>query len=157
MKLSGAGALLGVWGGPGQLSGPAGVAVDGAGNLYVSDTGNNRVQIVAPSGAVIGGFGALSGPTGIAVDCRGNVYVADTGNNRIQKFGERGAPPPPCTTGAPDRRRGRRTGSASASSGASAGKGIALLVVRVPGAGRLLLSGTGREASLEEREAGAAT
>ncbi len=141
VKLSGAGALLGVWGGPGQLSGPAGVAVDGAGNLYVSDTGNNRVQIVAPSGALIGGLGDLSGPTGIAVDCRGNVYVADTGNNRIQKFGERGAPPPPCTSGAPGPtasnlfRFGKLTRRAR--------KGIALLVVRVPGPGRLLLTGRG--------------
>ena len=158
VRLSGAGALLGVWGGPGQLSSPAGVAVDGAGSLYVSDTGNNRVQIVGPSGAVIGGFGALSGPTGIAVDCRGNVYVADTGNNRIQKYGERGAPPPPCTAGGP--------GSPARPSNLfrfgklrrNARKGTALLVVRVPGAGRVLLSGTGvKRVSKRVKRAGRVT
>lgn len=140
VKLSGLGALLGSWGGPGQLSAPAAVAVDGGGNLYVSDTANNRVQIYAPSGASIGGFGGLSGPTGIALDCRGNIYVADTGNSRIQKFGERGAPPPPCVTAAPARPSNRfRFGKLRRKTG----KGIALLVVRVPGAGRLVLSGRG--------------
>ena len=35
-----------------QLSNPYGVAVDGAGNLYIGDTGNNRIRKVAPSGII---------------------------------------------------------------------------------------------------------
>jgi sugar lactone lactonase YvrE len=63
------------------------MAVDGAGNLYVADRGNNRVVAMVPSGT---GYGAastvlsgLSDPAGVAADWNGNVYVADTGNNRI--------------------------------------------------------------------------
>jgi sugar lactone lactonase YvrE len=71
----------GVW------AAPVGVATDGKGNLFVSDSANNRVVELSPSG---GGFSApvtvlngLSGPTGIAADWYGNVYVADNGNSRI--------------------------------------------------------------------------
>ena len=57
---------------------PTGVAVDGAGNVYVADTGNYAVkEIPAGNGTVItlaSGFGQLEG---VAVDAGGNVYVAD--------------------------------------------------------------------------------
>ena len=96
----------GVWGfsgdnGPAtsaQLSGPWGIAVDSAGNLYVADASNNRIRKV--SGGVIttvagGGSSGLGdngpatsaqlyNPEGIAVDSAGNVYIADAGNNRIR-------------------------------------------------------------------------
>jgi sugar lactone lactonase YvrE len=66
------------------LSNPQGVAVDGAGNVYITDTGNNRVvDVSAGSGTqtTIGtGFNA---PQGVAVDGAGNVYIADTGNNQV--------------------------------------------------------------------------
>jgi sugar lactone lactonase YvrE len=71
------------------LSEPTGVAVDAAGNLYVSDAGLNTVQ-EQPSGAgplssaVTLGFTGLSSPGGLALDASGNVYVADTGNTRIE-------------------------------------------------------------------------
>lgn len=73
------------------LSAPAAVAVDASGNLFIADTGNNRVvkvtaagvQSVALSGAVAGA--ALKGPTGIAVDATGALYLADTGNSRVLK------------------------------------------------------------------------
>jgi uncharacterized protein (TIGR03437 family) len=84
-----------------MLDDPFGVAVDAAGNLYIADTGNNRIRKVTPAGAIstIAGTGsqgfsgdggpaasaALSLPDGVAVDAAGNLYIADTGNNRIRK------------------------------------------------------------------------
>jgi tripartite motif-containing protein 71 len=78
--------------GAGQFSSPAGVAVDSAGNLFVADTGNNRIQRYDHSSLTWSSFGDLtqSGPHGVAVDGAGNVFVADSYNNRIQKFNSAG-------------------------------------------------------------------
>ena len=72
---------------------PAGLAVDQDGNLYVADSGNNRIQKFGPDGvflAQVGSFGSGNGqfnePWGLALDAQGNLYVADTWNHRIQKF-----------------------------------------------------------------------
>ncbi len=83
-----------------QLDNPSGVAVDASGNLYLADTGNNRVRKVSSAGVIttIAGDGSasysgdsgiatsasLSLPSGIAVVKSGNVYVADTGNNAVR-------------------------------------------------------------------------
>jgi uncharacterized protein (TIGR03437 family) len=83
-----------------QLSYPAAVAVDANENLYIADTGNNRVREVTPGGniATIAGSGdaayngdsgpalamALDNPSGLALDGQGNLWVADTGNNRVR-------------------------------------------------------------------------
>jgi hypothetical protein len=84
------------------LSGPSAVALDGAGNAYIADTGNNKIRFVNASTGVIttfagtgtpgfAGDGAapknaqLSAPTGVAVDASGNVYIADSANNRIRE------------------------------------------------------------------------
>jgi DNA-binding beta-propeller fold protein YncE len=80
--------------GAGYFERPTDLAVDPRnGDLYVVDSGNNRVQRFNRDGAFqseFGGMGAGSGqfnqPSGIAVDRDGFVYVADTNNNRIQKF-----------------------------------------------------------------------
>jgi len=71
----------------GSLNAPSSVAADGKGNVYIADTGNNRVLEVSPSGT---GFGApvtilmgLSAPGGVASDWSGNIFVSDTGNGRI--------------------------------------------------------------------------
>jgi len=67
----------------GGLSQPYGVAVDNSGDIYVADSGNNRVVEITPSGTstVVGsGFGT---PKGVAVDNSGDVFVADTGNNEV--------------------------------------------------------------------------
>jgi uncharacterized protein (TIGR03663 family) len=81
----------------GQLNEPRGVAVDSAGNLYVADTFNHRIQVFDPNGVfqrAFGSFGASDGqlyePRGVAVDAAGNVYVADTWNARIVKFDAQG-------------------------------------------------------------------
>jgi len=80
---------------------PQGVAVDGGGNVYISDTGNNRIRKVAPDGKIttvagngLEGFAGdggpatqaeLSQPLQIAVDAAGNLYFADSGNLRVRK------------------------------------------------------------------------
>jgi len=86
--------------GDGEFTSPQGVATDSSANIYVADTGNNRVQKLNSSGVPItfvtkwgslgAGNGQFNAPQGIATDSSGNVYVADTGNNRIQKFSSSG-------------------------------------------------------------------
>ena len=88
-------------GGPlAELYGPTGLAVDIAGNLYIADTGNHRIRLLAPGGTLstIAGTGTngfsgdsgaataaeLSYPAAVAVDASGNIYIADTGNHRVR-------------------------------------------------------------------------
>ena len=79
-----------------NLRGPKGLAVDSKGNIYISDSWNNRVLKLDPSGKLINTFGGeddkvqLSGPTGLAVDKFGNVFICDNGNNRILKLNPEG-------------------------------------------------------------------
>ncbi|MGB8644518.1 MAG: flippase activity-associated protein Agl23 [Anaerolineae bacterium] len=78
---------------PDQFYGPRDIAIDGDGNLWVTDTGNKRILKFDPLGKSLGVFGGQGGdpgqflePVGIAIDGQGNIYVADTWNQRIQKF-----------------------------------------------------------------------
>ena len=84
-----------------QLAHPSGVTLDGSGNLYVSDSGNNVVRKVTPAGVIstvagngtwgFGGDGGaatnaqLAGPWGVALDSAGNLYIGDSRNARIRK------------------------------------------------------------------------
>ncbi len=76
---------------PGQVDIPYGVAVDAAGNLYVADSGNSRVQQRDASGhwTVLATYGHDPGqvdiPYGVAVDAAGNLYVVEYHNDRIQQ------------------------------------------------------------------------
>ena len=70
------------------LSSPNGVAVDAAGNVYVSD-GTRNVVMEIPSASGPGStpfalnFPGLSVPAGLALDANGNLYVADSGNKQV--------------------------------------------------------------------------
>jgi serine/threonine-protein kinase len=67
---------------------PNAVAVDTAGDVYVSDRGNNRVVKLAagPSTETVLPFIGLNDPEGVAVDTAGDVYVTDSANNRVVKL-----------------------------------------------------------------------
>jgi len=70
------------------LSGPAGVAVDGSGNVYIADTGQNAIRewIAATQQVTTLAPAGLTSPHGVAVDGAGNVYIADTGDNAIKQW-----------------------------------------------------------------------
>ncbi len=81
-----------------ELRGPSGVAIDAAGNIYISDYVNQRIRKVSTAGTITtiaggatmdGGPGALAGinnVSGVTRDASGNIYIADTNNNRIRKL-----------------------------------------------------------------------
>ena len=80
-----------------RLTAPKGIAADIRGNIYIADTGNNRIRCVRTDGSITtfaGGGNSLADqiaakqaslnrPSGVATDAKGNVYIADTNNHRI--------------------------------------------------------------------------
>lgn len=109
-----------------RFSGPAGVALDAAGNLYVADAFNHRIRKITPAGSVStlagsGSEGSANGagevaqfyyPMGVAVDSAGNVLVADFGGHRIRKVTPAGEVSTLAGSGA----RGAANGEASSAS-----------------------------------------
>ena len=89
-----------------QLNRPNGVALDGAGNLYISDGSNHRIRKVDSAGVIstvagdgtnsYGGDGGaatsaqLDLPSGVALDGAGNLYIVDNDSNRIRKVNSAG-------------------------------------------------------------------
>ena len=80
----------GTFGGPGsggiRFDGPAGIAVDASGNIYVADRGNDRVRVLDPAGGLVADIAGLGAPRGVAVDASGKIYVADTGSDAVRVY-----------------------------------------------------------------------
>jgi uncharacterized protein (TIGR03437 family) len=100
-------------GGPATAAGiyaPRGVVVDDEGDIYIADTGNNRIRQVTPDGLIhtiagqaAAGFSGDGGPAasaqinapgGLLLDGAGDLYFADTGNNRVRRLVPQAAPAP---------------------------------------------------------------
>jgi len=103
-----------------RLYNPAGIALDGNGNLYIADQGNHVIRKVTPGGTITtiagqpgtpgyngDGIAATSAllntPCDVKVDAGGNIYIADTKNNRVRRIGSDGK----ITTVAGDGQQGR--------------------------------------------------
>ena len=86
-----------------ELDQPEAVAANAAGDVFVSDTDNNRVLEISPQGSIISAIASgrpgyagdgqaataaaveLDQPSGLAVDAKGNLYIADSANNVIRR------------------------------------------------------------------------
>ncbi|MDQ6783085.1 MAG: hypothetical protein M3063_06530 [Actinomycetota bacterium] len=124
------------------LNNPGGLVLDGAGDIFISDTGNQRIRKVTASTGIINtvagngsaGFSGdggpatvaqLNNPEGVTLDSSGNLYLADTFNHVIREVQGAAAPPTP-SAGAyhpltPTRVTDTRRGSGYPNSGSPVG------------------------------------
>ena len=124
-----------------SLHAPAGVAVDGAGDLYIADTGNHVVEEVTPAGvlSIVAGTGAaglpvagpatsspLGGPSALALDAAGDLYIADGAGASGNPYVEEVTPAGRLSVFAGDGARGLPTAGAAISSPLRAPTGIAV-------------------------------
>jgi uncharacterized protein (TIGR03437 family) len=129
------------------LNGPGGLAVDAAGNVYISDTQNNRVRMVSPAGTITtiagdGKFGftgdngpgasaELSYPGFLTLDASGNLYISDTLNFRVRKLTPAGIISTVVGNGNP---------LSQGDGGPAISAGVAPVGIAVDGAGNLFIS-----------------
>jgi len=146
---------------PGAFDTPSGLAVDRQGNIYVADTGANRIREIRRDGQVLtlAGDGAagfrdgpagqarFDGPMGVAVDAADNLYVADTYNDRIRLITPQGQVRSLAGGAAPGFADGRGEGAAF-----DTPCGVAL-----DAAGGLLVADTGNNAIRRVGQDGAVT
>jgi hypothetical protein len=134
--------------GAGRLELPTALAF-GEGQIFVADEAERSVERFVPAGAYLGGFSVDPDPAGVAVACQGNLFVVEEESlfARIERFGEPGTPPPPCAETPipisapvlkPPSNRFRFAGLIK-----NRRNGFAVLLVRVPGPGRVILKGRG--------------
>lgn len=71
-----------------EFNAPSGITIDRYGNLFVSDSNNQRIRKITPAGVVstLNLSALLSGPQGIAIDAAGNLYVVESGKSLIRKI-----------------------------------------------------------------------
>ena len=137
--------------GSGALSGPVALALDGAGGIYVADQVDERIEHFSEAGGFLGGFAAEPNVAGVAAACGGNVFAVEESASlaRVVRFGEPGTPPPPCVelpqpepifdpVLKPPSNKFHFAGLVKNRS-----NGFAVLYVRVPGPGKVKLSGRG--------------
>ncbi len=97
MKLKPTGQVVAMQGKTGEAEGnfdrPSGIALHPGGNLFITDQGNDRVQVLGPDLAFVAQFGTqgsepglLEGPSDIAMAPNGTFFIADAGNQRVQLF-----------------------------------------------------------------------
>jgi hypothetical protein len=145
-----AGSPLGSFG-AGTLDGPVALALDGSGGIYVADREEERVERFSEAGGFLGGFAAEPNVAGVAAACGGNLFAVEESASvaRIVRLGEPGTPPPPCSDSLQHEpivdpvarlpsNRFRFAGLVKNRS-----NGSAVLFVRVPGPGRVILKGRG--------------
>ena len=85
----------------GSFSSPEAVAIDSSGNVFVADSGHNRImefnskrEYVRMFGSAGSGNGQFSGIEGLATNAAGDVYATDHGDARVQEFDPEGNPDP---------------------------------------------------------------
>ncbi len=135
----------------GAFESPEALAADEVGNVYVADRLSARISVSRIDGSFVDAFGIASEPFGVALDCRGAVLVseASAGFARVERFGEPGTLSPACLEspqGEPIRALALKLPSNRfrfAGLVKNRRNGSAVLFVRVPGPGRVILEGRG--------------
>ncbi len=144
----------------GGLSGPVALSPDGSGGIEVADQVAGRVERFSEEGGFLGGFAAGPDVAGVAAACAGNVFAVEEGSAKVVRFGEPGAPPPPCAEATREEPIAAPVLKLPSNKFHFAGlrknraNGFAMLYVRVPGPGKVSLKGRGfRRLSRTARQA----